>query len=583
MLIDKDDYLSFCLENIDRAFPQNCKDFPSHEPNIENFEKWISLHNEGEPRETAIRFRDATRYVSLCEFLDKYQAVCEDISNHISTIKYDTVIFYLNTENFLRKSNFWLSIHLFTLLYSKVTIITDRIEDVNIIQMMMSSQINNKTLLILPDDASYSGSQISNLLRGLTSENRIDVLLAVAFISDEAVKRIEHTTSNVKNIMIAIPDNVEKMQKFHLPKSISYTGERELYTVYFDHKLPDEVSIYQFQYGIGKGFGRFGIDYTYKPLSLISGCDIPRMIDIDYRFYDTDIGTMKADKKEILNTEVIARNEKQIADLADLRIFQPEAQKLMKKRGVSPPEMCPQPIYKTIQYLFHKKPIKDLSKMQTSFTYMNWWNENGKNIAKSFSELPPPTSIEFMKYKRDYLAEKYPNKNTEYKTLSLISNFFIVNVQFYLTFLVDGQQIHKEFKLWINPLQTFYEMITEDLYDTIIYKSRSDRYYQFKKETSLESLYKNDCITIYGKQKNKLWIKKKEVDVITEQYQQELDSFWMADYVPVYQKVKLPSIFTGDNQNDIEEMKIVIDIDSLVKATYRSSTEMFRFFFKLDE
>ena len=71
--------------------------------------------------------------------------------------------------------------------------------------------------------------------------------------------------------------------------------------------------------------------------------------------------------------------------------------------------------------------------------------------------------------------------------------------------------------------------------------------------------------------------------MITEQYQQELDSFWMADYVPVYQKVKLPSIFTGDNQNDIEEMKIVIDIDSLVKATYRSSTEMFRFFFKLDE
>jgi hypothetical protein len=301
--LDKNSYLHFCEENRQLYDPSK---YPTHPPNQVNFEKWINHHREGLPRETSIGFKNATKHVSLSTFLAKCRDMAEEIKNFIIRKRdegnpYDKVYFQVN--NYIDKSNFWVATYIFPYVNDYVTdIIVGSKYPIDIFSGC------KRILMITPDDASYSGSQITdfaltrikyfyNQSGDLGKNVKIDVMFAIPYISEMAVNTI---TSSVYDypIGICIPSVTEKFYTFKVePEMRKYFeyDNRDNHTIYFDHKLPDTTSIYQEIYSIGQGFGEKGVDYQYEPINLISGCeDIPSIFfrnkDINKgRYYYNDI------------------------------------------------------------------------------------------------------------------------------------------------------------------------------------------------------------------------------------------------------------------------------------------------------
>lgn len=369
MFLNLESYSQFCKENA--YLVDDCRKYPSHPPHKENFEKWIHNHTPGLARETAIRFRDATRHISFCEFLNKFEEICAEIREYIAKMKFNRIIFYVNTNSNLSKSNFWLALYMFPLLEKYITHICTEIKDVN---LLTEYDPDIKTLLILPDDASYSGMQMTENLMGINPHENLEVMIAVAYISDYALNYIQ--SNLIKNLTLSIPHTVEHFYKFNLDQKMypisTKTDENLLYTIYFDHKLPDLISIYQTQYAIGKGFGKAKhsvkdgepFDYVYEPLSLVTGCELYAKI--------TE------------NPYLIVSNQSQrrIVDLANLI--------------VDDEKMCPFPIYKDIEYRYKGKEISDMNTLSTHITdilpniqYQHIWEKASEKdkiyLAKLFS------------------------------------------------------------------------------------------------------------------------------------------------------------------------------------------------------
>lgn len=342
MFLNLESYSQFCKENA--YLVDDCRKYPSHPPHKENFEKWIHNHTPGLARETAIRFRDATRHISFCEFLNKFEEICTEIREYITKMKFNRIIFYVNTNSNLRKSNFWLALYMFPLLEKYITHICTEIKDVN---LLTEYNPNVKTLLILPDDASYSGMQMTENLMGIKPYENLEVMIAVAYISDYALNYIQ---SNVnETLRLSIPHSTEYFYKFNLdqkmyPISPKTDENNLLYTIYFDHKLPDLISIYQTQYAIGKGFGNAKhsvkdgepFDYVYEPLSLVTGCELyTKITENPYLI-------------------VANKSQRRFIDLADLI--------------VDDEKMCPFPMYKEIEYRYKGKEISDMNTLSTHIT-----------------------------------------------------------------------------------------------------------------------------------------------------------------------------------------------------------------------
>jgi hypothetical protein len=335
MILDIDKYSDFCNEN-DELRHIKSRSYPIDHV---NFEKWIMNHQEGLPRDTARRFRDATRHVSFDEFLSKYKQICDEIIDHIHNKQYDTVILLAYVDENLAKSNFWLALYMFPFLKDNVQIVITNAYDLHTIM-----EINmNKTLLILPDDASYSGTQIADIIEEFTDESdnetldRLDIIVAVGYISQKAIEKIKSKTSHLN---ICIPSVTEYFERFDIPQEMyPFKGNQKvnlLHTLYFDHKLPDAISIYQPMYAIGKGFGKVDIDYTYEPMSLIDGCEVYKYLEIDpYR---------------------IVSNREFVTDL-----------KSELKKGA---KMCPNPIYKEFQYMYRSKPIYHIDELEITINHV---------------------------------------------------------------------------------------------------------------------------------------------------------------------------------------------------------------------
>ncbi len=307
-------FLELCKENKDKL-SESMKSYPI---DSDNFEKWVKNHRSGtDARKVAEQFRLATRHVSIYDFFEKYNKICDDIIDYIYKTKYDQIVFYVDTENRLKKSNFWLALYMFPRLH---TALTKNSSNVFIIDRFPSPNPTKKTLIIVPDDASYSGTQMRVKLWNAPKNSNTDFFIAVGYISNEAIQKIRRGFPDTK---IMVSESIESFQIFRIPDNVK-SKTRDVYTIYFDHKLPDTVSIYQLQYGIGIGFGTEH-EFNYVPMSLIKGCETYKKV------------------KE--NPYLIATNEVDVSDLQDY-----------VKEG----EMCPHPPYKSIMYTFRGKPIVDL-------------------------------------------------------------------------------------------------------------------------------------------------------------------------------------------------------------------------------
>ena len=267
---------------------QKVKSYPIHE---ENFVKWINNHSH-EYQSVASDFRANTTYVSF----DQFKQVLGQICAEIRTIKNNYQNIVLLLPELLKKSNFWVSIYMFHYLSDIITNVVTRIDIANF--------IDGKSLIIIPDDASYTGKQI--VIYASTPTNH-DLLFAIPYISKDAKKYIKHSLSNKGNILFC-------------ESTIDFKKIKRRYAIYFDHKLADEVSTYQLTYALGKDEVTGDPKFVYEPMSLIQGCELYKEVDNPSTFETEDILKVVGNKL-----------------------------------------MCPPPFYKNIQYMFRNQPINDLS------------------------------------------------------------------------------------------------------------------------------------------------------------------------------------------------------------------------------
>jgi len=203
--------------------------------------------------------------------------------------------------NMIKKSNFWISLYMFHYLNDVITHVCYKIEGASILK--------EKTLIIIPDDCSYSGTQIISHFSVKTPHH---ILFAIPYISKEAKERIEREILQEEKILFC-------------ESTIEFKKWGDLWPIYFDHKLADEISTYQLAYAIGKDifYEDFKSDpgFKYEPMSLIKGCNLP---------------------------EVLLRDNK-------MNIYEFYTDDILKVVGVD--EMCPPPFYKKIEYTFRGKPL----------------------------------------------------------------------------------------------------------------------------------------------------------------------------------------------------------------------------------
>jgi hypothetical protein len=227
-------------------------------------------------------FRAFTEYVSIEQFISKIFQLCASV--RALSLGYEKIILY-SGKNSHNKSNFWL-----LLLY--VYILKDTITDVYVsedpnVEFKNLCDSAEKTLIIFPDDASYSGQQIRDQvcqLRNLKINS--DIYIAVPYISENAIESIKGAyQTEEKTGCIMIPresyifytfgQNIIKKGRENLVDNYRNTVEFGKPTIYFAHKLADTISIPQniYIFGVQLNYSKDTRNLKgYFNMSLIKNC-----------------------------------------------------------------------------------------------------------------------------------------------------------------------------------------------------------------------------------------------------------------------------------------------------------------------
>ena len=307
-------YNQFYIENKDKLHPTT-----SYSLNDKNFQLWIDRQGDDNSiyKAYANILRKYTKHISFKEFNNQLGSVASNINNIINIYKPINVVLIVDINNY-NKSSFWISL----LLYEKIN--HDKITHI-ITNPIDTRNFQGKTLCIHPEDASYSGIQLSSLLGVLNTETRnTDEFLyyiACPFISKKAYDKIKKISKVIyidKQSTIFF-DSLGNNKK-HEPPTIKNFVKKiskydNLHTIYFDHKLADNVSIPQEVYVYGRNLNE---DEDDEIVTLIENCN--------YEKYKN-----------------IIKKHKDMYDIQEL---------------ISTNEMCPPAFYKHINYTFNNKPFK---------------------------------------------------------------------------------------------------------------------------------------------------------------------------------------------------------------------------------
>ncbi len=293
-----------------------------HPIDEENFIKWINNYTTPELKSLASLFRKYTRYISYSEYINKIAALCADIRS--KSIDYNRIILLIPRQ--IDKSNFWVTLLHYNLINDIITdIVLDNFDN------YQNKKLSDKCLGIICDDASYSGSQMYYNINGWYHV-KMDILVSIPYMSSVAQKLLRKKRKNIiysseTEIFYLFEDNLKSEfidDKPALNIAKKYFRDLDVATLYFNHKLPDMISIFQTTYIFGYGLSqkkRKAKLFNYTPLSLIKNCDL---------LYARDFKLSTLD------------------DNADIQNIV----------GVS--NMCPIPFYKLFEYRYKNIIINDI-------------------------------------------------------------------------------------------------------------------------------------------------------------------------------------------------------------------------------
>ena len=357
MIIDTEILYDFYKEN------KEVFDYTSTYPiNEDNFTKWINNHSD-EYKPLASEFRAKTRHVSYTEFKGRLGQIIADIVSYINKKGFDKIILYVYQH--LEKSNFFISLYIFSLLYVNNTI-KPKLHIITDIKDMIISDSND--LIILSDDASYTGNQFREFFAPIPINTKGTFFLAIPYISNEAYEKISSLFINKfpSEDCVLFSEYSDKFEKFinaYINSLKTFKSPR--YTIYFDHKLADAVSIYQLTYAMGEDGEKETVtgdpDFKYERMSLIKNC--PPIMDSDITSFD------------------IKQNK-----------------------------VCPPPFYKLYQYKHNGVPIKNIKELSDK-------DDESKEVEFYYTQTPPPFDYNYVPSSYPHIHYELPPPSQSYKEL----------------------------------------------------------------------------------------------------------------------------------------------------------------------
>lgn len=284
-------FRKFVDENYDKLHAP-----ASYPLNPVNMMKWRDAQTTDDGRQFARLFITHLRHVSWSEWKNALSKLCIELDEHITSTNPTRVVMIIDGS--LIKSNIMVAMLMFRMLSHHITHIAGPLGQDN--EYLSGPEFGiGGTIFIHVDDCSYSGNQIASALEDPaevfqdTVERDFQYIIACPFISEVAVELLSKRGNFVKfpkSTVVLKPFSVQatktaenepnKYPKFSAERfrveghsdrllggASPYQYKPGLCAVYFDHKLPDVVSVFQSLIALGTTDNRNYIG------SLISGCE----------------------------------------------------------------------------------------------------------------------------------------------------------------------------------------------------------------------------------------------------------------------------------------------------------------------
>ena len=225
-----------------------------HNINNTKLKEWLDK-SDSPIKSIAHEFILKTKYISYSIFKKYLKNTYFEMLKSLNTTKLQFLIISDNSSvSYKNKSGYWVLNHI-------IPYIDKIIYDYNIIYDI--NDINYNLPIIIPDDATYSGSQISSFIEQFRKK-KCDIYILIPFISNTAIDRITTTFNEseidgtlyfpIKNKFIMKPI-YELMSDDKIIKLFSYYTKdgRNVrdYPIYFDHKVADSYSSFPLIYTFG--------------------------------------------------------------------------------------------------------------------------------------------------------------------------------------------------------------------------------------------------------------------------------------------------------------------------------------------
>lgn len=245
---------------------------PNKHP-IDN-DKLFNFLSRADPsiKSIATEFIMNTQYIPYNLFVKVLKACLKEI---ISKVKTTTLQFYLpnDEKDYYYKSGYWILQHIKKYI---------NLKKYNFVVIDDIGNINTDIPVIIADDASYSGSQLTSYIESFSGMN-CDIYMLVPYISNTAIDVITESFRGFEiegDIYFANKSKVimkpiyEMMEENKVEKLFSYYTKdgqniRE-YPYYFDHKVADNYSSFPLIY-------TYGIIPNAHNKKIIHDCKINRL------------------------------------------------------------------------------------------------------------------------------------------------------------------------------------------------------------------------------------------------------------------------------------------------------------------
>ncbi len=237
--------------------------------------EWL-LQSDNNIRDIAEEFLNITQYISNDIFDDYLLKSVNEMLEYYEELGILHLQFYI-PENDYKKSNYWVIKKVLKLIINDKYMITIN-HNPNL--------FDEKYPIIIADDASYSGTQISSYISDYINMDKYKLFILIPFISNIAIIRINEKGNNkikfIEKNKYEMKPLTEYMEIEKIKKLFNYYGTKIItqYPIYFNHKVADSYSSFPIIYS-------YGVIPNEKNKKIIDDCKM-KLIPLKSRFDELD-------------------------------------------------------------------------------------------------------------------------------------------------------------------------------------------------------------------------------------------------------------------------------------------------------